>query len=219
MLLHSGLDPFTADRVREFPDDPSSLALYLGCRELQSEERRAREERQAGRQAGCQKSQTHERRNVMSTATSLENAGRMSIGWTVAVVGAGLMIAALIVGLLLQRGSDDAAVPSRVAVDDATVPDATADYGIRHLQKSTARSLDATADYGIRHMDKTLDSRSRTGGRELDASVDYGIRHAQPAASSLGPTADYGIRHPQRIVRPLAPEDDYGVRNRTAARP
>jgi hypothetical protein len=152
----------------------------------------------------------------MSTATGLENAGRMWLGWTVAAAGTGLMIAALIVGLLLQQGSDDATAPSRAAVGDATVPEATADYGIRHLQEIEARSIDATADYGIRHLSKPVDVQSRARSRELDASADYGIRHAQAAAPSMVPEADYGIRHPQQIVRPLAPEDDYGVRNRTA---
>jgi hypothetical protein len=154
----------------------------------------------------------------MSTAAGLENAGRIWLGWTAAVVGAGLMIAALVIGVLIQREGDVAA-PTRVAVGDATVPEATADYGIRHLQKSDARPLDAMADYGIRHSSEPgtrseTESRARAGG--LDASADYGIRHVQQLIPRFTPEADYGIRHPQRIVRPLAPEDDYGVRHGSA---
>jgi hypothetical protein len=143
----------------------------------------------------------------------------MPLGWTIALVGSGLMVAALIIGLLLQRSSEDAAAPSRVAVRDATVPGATADYGIRHLEKSEARPLETTTDYGIRHLRQPVDAQSRARSRELDASADYGVRHPQAAASSLAPESDYGVRHPQQIVRPLAPEDDYGVRNRQVSRP
>jgi hypothetical protein len=153
----------------------------------------------------------------MSTAAGLENAGRIWLGWTVAVVGAGLMVAAFVIGMLIQREGDVAA-PTRVAVGDATVPEATADYGIRHLEKSDARPLDAMADYGIRHPSEPggqsgSESRARAG--ELDASADYGIRHVQPLIPRFTPEADYGIRHPQQIVRPLAREEGYGVRNGT----
>lgn len=155
----------------------------------------------------------------MSTATGLEHAGRMSLGWRkVAAVGTGLLIAALIIGLLLQRGGDDVAAPIRAAGEDATLPEATADYGIRHLQRSEARSFDGMADYGIRHLSQPGprgDAQSRARGGELDASADYGVRHAQQIAPSLESEADYAIRHPQQFVRSSVPEDDYGVRNGT----
>lgn len=121
----------------------------------------------------------------MSTATSMENAGRTPFSWKPVVVGTGLMIAALIVGLLLQRGSDDAAVQSRAAVQDVTVPEPTADYGIRHLQRTEAPSLEATADWGIRHLRNPVEVQSSS--RELDASADYGIRHPQETARFEGP--------------------------------
>jgi hypothetical protein len=202
-------------QVREFPDDSPSLAPYLGLRATQSRKggpQEYRQDRQVVRRFECMKGEI-----VMSTATGIENAGRMPLGWTVAIVGTGLMIA-LIVGLLLQQGSDDVEEPTRHAAGDVTVSEATADYGIRHLQKSDARPLDATADYGIRLLSEPrlrdeVKSVARSG--ELDGSADYGVRHARPAPS-LAPEADYGIRHPQRIVRPFAPADDYGVRNREA---
>ena len=141
----------------------------------------------------------------MSTTTGLENAGRMSLVWTVAVVGTGLMMVGLIIGLLLQRGGDVEA--PHATVDEASVPEATADYGIRHLGKSDARSLEATTDYGIRHAEQPAPL--------LAPETDYGIRHSH-VVPRITPEADYGIRHPQRVVRPFAPEDDYGVRNRKA---
>jgi hypothetical protein len=149
----------------------------------------------------------------MSTATGLENAGRMSFGWTVAVIGTGLLIAALVAGLLLQRGRDEL-VRGGAEVAEANLPEQSADYGIRQLQKSDVRTLDAAADYGVRHLNGPVVSRSQAGIGELDPSVDYGIRLATRPPLRLQPEADYGIRHPQRIVRPFDPEDDYGVRHR-----
>jgi hypothetical protein len=141
----------------------------------------------------------------MSTATSVEKAGRWPFSWTPVVVG-GLMIVALIVGLLLQQGRDDAAAPSRAAVRETTVLNPTADYGIRHLQRTEAPSLEATADWGIRHLGRPFDAQLLTHSRELDASADYGIRHAQQFAPRFSLGIDDEISHPQQGVRPF----DYG---------
>jgi hypothetical protein len=125
----------------------------------------------------------------MSTATSVETAGRTSLGWIVAVLGTGLMIAALIVGLLLQRGSDDA-VPSRAEVRDATVS--------RHLEKNESGSFEATADWEIRHLRRPAAAPSGAAhGGELDASVDDGIRHLEQVVRPF----DYEIGDDVEIAR------------------